>query len=73
MMLKSDLKLPTNVIEFQAAIAKRFFGELHAAKKGIQPIPNAVMPQAFGEDHLIEGRVVGHEDFRPDLVSEIIP
>jgi hypothetical protein len=73
MMLKSDLKLPTYVIEFQAAKTKRFFGELHAANKGIQPIPNSIMPQALGEDCLIEGRVVSYENFRLQSISEIFP
>jgi hypothetical protein len=73
MMLKINLELFTDVIEFEAAKTKRFFGELHAAKKGIQAISNAVMSQAFGENPLIEGGVMGHEDFWSEVVSEIIP
>lgn len=64
MMLKSDFKLFTDVLESQASKTECFFGELHAAKKGIQAIPNAIMAQALGEDRLIEGCVVGYENFR---------
>src|ERR671922_1637586 len=73
MMLESDLKLPTNVIEFQAAKPKQFFAQLHAAKKRIQSIRNSIMPQALAENHPIEHCVVGYENFRPQLVSELIP